>query len=216
MKEGQNEEPRIILASGSPRRKEILHAHGIDYEVIVSDVDESLDRLEEQLGRKCMPWEIVTELSRRKAMAVFETFDNINKSLMIIAADTLVACDEVVLGKPKDKKDAEHMISMIQGRAHQVYTGVTLLFAHPHNGGIEMNNFYEKTDVHVKEMTKEEIAEYVSTGESDDKAGAYAIQGIFGRYITGFEGDYENVVGLPGKRVTMEMKQMIKRGGMVE
>ena len=179
---------KIILASGSPRRKEILKEHNIEFEIKVSDVDETCEHMS--------PEEMVKELSARKANAVFHE----NKDEIVLGADTVVAYKNEILGKPFDDEDAFRMIKMIQGKHHQVYTGVTICSCE------KTVTFAEKTDVVVKAMTDKEIMEYIATGEGRDKAGSYAIQGLFGRYILGYEGDYENVVGLPGSRVEEVLK----------
>lgn len=174
---------RIILASGSPRRKEILKHHHIDFEIKVSDVDESCEQMS--------PEDLVKELSARKANAVFSDYSK----EIVLGADTVVAYESEILGKPADDEEAFQMIKMIQGNRHQVYTGVTICSSK------KTITFAEKTDVVVKPMTDKEIKDYIATGEGRDKAGSYAIQGLFGCYILGYEGDYENVVGLPGSRV---------------
>ncbi len=173
----------IILASASPRRREILEAHNIPFRVEVSEVDESHGDMH--------PEELVEELSRRKAEAVHKRFPG----EIVLGADTVVAIGDKILEKPGDNEDAYNMINTIQGKSHQVYTGVTICSPD------ETIIFSVKTDVYVKEMKPEEIREYIETGEGRDKAGSYAIQGIFGKYIEGFNGDFENVVGLPGRRV---------------
>ena len=178
---------KYILASGSPRRKEILTKMGLTYEVLVSEVSEEHEDL--------APEQIVLELSRRKAEAVAALLQNgqSDEDTCVIAADTLVAIDGEVLGKPADRKESYDMIARISGREHQVYTGVTLIKL-PEG---KTDSFYEGTDVYVKALTAEEIQAYVDTGEGDDKAGAYAIQGIFAKHIDHYAGDYDNVVGLP-------------------
>lgn len=173
----------IILASASPRRKEILEKHGIPFQIQVSDVDESHEKMH--------PAKLVEELSKRKAKAVFEKFPD----KVVLGADTVVAYGDEILEKPKDDEDAYRMISLLQGNVHQVYTGVTICSAE------KKTTFSVKTDVYVKEMSPEEIKAYVATGEGRDKAGSYAIQGIFSKYIEKYDGDYENVVGLPGSYV---------------
>ena len=178
----------IILASASPRRKEILENHGIPFKIEVSDVDESHEKMH--------PAKLVEELSKRKAKAVFQTFP----SEIVLGADTVVAYEDEILEKPKDDEDAYRMISLLQGNVHQVYTGVTICSAE------KKTTFSVKTDVYVKEMSPEEIKAYISTGEGRDKAGSYAIQGIFSKYIEKYDGDYENVVGLPGSYVEEVLK----------
>ncbi|MBR1472086.1 MAG: septum formation protein Maf [Lachnospiraceae bacterium] len=178
---------KYILASGSPRRKEILTRMGLEYEILVSEVSEAHGELP--------PPQIVLELSRRKAEAAAALVKQQGREeeYCIIAADTLVAVDGEVLGKPADRNASRAMIRRISGRAHQVYTGVTLITL-PRE---KSESFYVGTDVYVKPMSEEEIQAYADTGEGDDKAGAYAIQGMFGRYIERYDGDYDNVVGLP-------------------
>lgn len=185
---------RYILASGSPRRKEILSRLGFEYEIKVSDCSEEHDDM--------APASIVEELSRRKAQAVADQPDT-DGECIIIAADTLVALDGKVLGKPADRADSERMIRALSGRAHQVYTGVTLIQL-PSG---KRSTFSDRTDVHVRELTDAEIREYVDSGEGDDKAGAYAIQGEFGRFITAFEGSRDNVIGFPSEMFMSELNK---------
>ena len=185
---------RYILASGSPRRKEILSRLGFEYEIKVSDCSEEHDDM--------APASIVEELSRRKAQAVADQPDT-DDECIIIAADTLVALDGKVLGKPADRADSERMIRALSGRAHQVYTGVTLIQL-PSG---KRSTFSDRTDVHVRELTDAEIREYVDSGEGDDKAGAYAIQGEFGRFITAFEGSRDNVIGFPSEMFMSELNK---------
>ena len=182
-----------ILASGSPRRKEILSRLGFEYEVLVSEVSEEHGKLP--------PAEIVEELSRRKAEAVAGICAGRENGSIVIAADTLVALDDKVLGKPADRKDSERMIRLLMGKAHQVYTGVTLIHL---PSGKELT-FSDRTDVHVRLLSDAEIREYVDSGEGDDKAGAYAIQGDFGKFITAFEGSRDNVIGFPSERFLAEL-----------
>lgn len=177
---------RLILASGSPRRREILTNLGIPFEVITSDADESCSLRD--------PAELVRELAARKGEAVRDLLLRRGESLtntLILAADTVVAQDETILGKPRDRADAERMLTALSGRDHAVYSGIALLY------GGETATAAEKTAVHVAKLTCEQIKRYVATGEPDDKAGAYAMQGLFSPYITGIEGCYFNVVGLP-------------------
>ncbi len=176
---------RIILASGSPRRKEILTQIGADYEVIVSDCEENAESTE--------PDKLVKELSGRKAAAVAE---KVSGAAVVLGADTVVSFEGKILGKPKDKEDAERMIAMLAGKTHQVYTGVSLIIKEE-NGESKTIAFAECSEVRVEAMTKRQIAEYVATGESADKAGAYAVQGMFAPHIGGIRGDYYNIVGLP-------------------
>ena len=190
---------QIILASGSPRRKELLSSSGIKFKVITSDTDETIQNLS--------PEETVRELSERKAKAVQEILEE-EEEAIIIGADTIVSCEGQILGKPTNREHAKEMITMLSGRSHQVYTGVTLIKTDLLGKITDLVCFAEGTDVYVKKLSENEILEYVSTGECDDKAGAYAIQGIFGKYIDRFEGDYNNVVGLPVDRVLQELTKL--------
>ncbi|MBR1702399.1 MAG: septum formation inhibitor Maf [Lachnospiraceae bacterium] len=193
----------IILASASPRRRELMQQIGLDFEVKVSEVEERVT--------STVPEEVVQELSRQKAEAVARLFlgrEESKDNRLVLGADTIVACDGRILGKPRDAADAVRMLTMLSGRAHEVYTGVTFAYQDPVGDAIETHTFYECTKVHFASMTAEEIAEYVATGDPLDKAGAYGIQGFCARYITGIEGDYNNVVGLPVGRVYQELKKM--------
>lgn len=186
---------RLILASASPRRKELLKNAGYDFSIEVCDMEEKSD--------KSNPWEIVMELAENKAYAILEKHSN--EEVVVLGADTVVACDSGILGKPRDEKHAVEMISSLQGKKHQVYTGVCIC---RNIGKLKQNlTFYEKTEVEVYPMSDEEIADYVATKECLDKAGSYAIQGLFARYIKEISGDYNNVVGLPVSRIYHEMKK---------
>lgn len=188
---------KIILASGSPRRKEIMTELGYEFEIVKSVKDEITEETE--------PERVVIDLSLSKALEVADIIrEREDTDYIILSADTVVANAGKILGKPAHREEAFSMIKSLQGHGHQVFTGVTILRLSDN----AMVNFAEKTDVFVKSMSDEEIAEYVATGESDDKAGAYAIQGIFSKYIEGYEGDYSNVVGLPGKRVKEEIDKL--------
>lgn len=176
---------RIVLASGSPRRKEILSQIGASYEVIVSDCDESTSCTE--------PEALVRELSYKKAEAVAKEQTG---PVIVIGADTVVAYNGRILGKPKDDADATQMISMLAGDTHQVYTGVSLLIKEG-NGETSSIVFAECSQVEVEALNETQIADYIKTGEGKDKAGSYAVQGIFAAHIKGIRGDYFNIVGLP-------------------
>ena len=193
----------IVLASGSPRRKELLTQAGIEFEVLTSDADET--------PTKTVPAEIVMELSQRKGEDVYAVLESqgridSSKENLIISADTLVFFKDERLGKPKDKADAVRMLRELSGEVHDVITGVTLIYVN--QGERKQVSFYEKTEVSVYDLTDEEIEAYVATGEPMDKAGAYAIQGFFGKYIKGINGEYANVVGLPIARLYYEIKKI--------
>ncbi len=187
---------RIILASASPRRQELLTQIGLPFEVCPSEWEEVTD--------KELPEEVVQELSYHKAMEVYER-NVTEEGTVVIGADTIVACGGQILGKPGTRERAEEMLGKLQGGTHQVYTGVT--FVWKEKGRTETAGFYECTDVRVYPMTEEEIRCYVETGEPMDKAGAYGIQGGFAAFIQGICGDYNNVVGLPVGRVYQELKK---------
>ena len=192
-----NLENKIVLASASPRRRELLSQIGINPRIIPSQVEETITAHQ--------PDEAVMELSRQKAEDV--AFSQ-KPGVLVIGADTVVACQGKILGKPKSHEEACQMISMLQGRNHQVYTGVTLIYC------VEKRKktvtFAEKTEVFVSPMTQEEIWEYGWSSEPMDKAGAYGIQGRFKAFIERIEGDYNNVVGLPVCRVYHEIKKMME------
>lgn len=190
----------IILASASPRRRELLLQVGICPVVEPSHVEERITSAD--------PEQVVMELSRQKAEDI--AVRHAGEPVVVIGADTVVAVDGRILGKPKDTADAEAMIASLQGRRHQVFTGVTLIFcgsAGSGNGGDGRDSitFAEKTDVSVYPMDSGQRKAYVSTGEPMDKAGAYGIQGRFAAYVQGVCGDYNNVVGLPVGRVCQEL-----------
>lgn len=187
---------QYILASGSPRRKEILEQCGVHFVVEKSEVEENTTKTE--------PDEVVKELSFIKAMDVAEKTKE--ETCIVIGADTIVANGSVILGKPRDRQDAFQMVQSIQGHAHSVYTGVALIIKDGEKK--KVISFYEETKVEIADMTEEEIKEYVETGEPDDKAGAYAIQGIFANFVKGIQGDYYNVVGLPIARIYAELKKI--------
>ena len=169
----------LILASASPRRRELLGLTGLTFTVDAPDVDESCS---------LPPREAVKELSRRKALAAAQ----LHPGCVILAADTLVSVDEKALGKPRDAQDAFEMLSQLSGRWHQVYTGVTVVDA---QGNIRCEA--DVTDVHFEAMPEAAIRGYIQTGEPMDKAGAYAVQGIAGLWIDQLQGSHTNVIGLP-------------------
>ncbi len=190
---------QLVLASNSPRRKEILKQVGMQFEVCPSEVDEVITKIK--------PAEVVLELSLQKANDVADRLKEqspIEGTVLVIGADTVVAMDEQILGKPKNIEDASNMLSMLQGNTHSVFTGVSLVFLTKE--GQRTVQFYEETKVEVFPMSKEEITAYLSHNEYQDKAGAYGIQGMFGAYIKGIQGDYYNVVGFPVARFLQVLK----------
>lgn len=180
---------KIILASGSPRRKELLEQIGVEFEIHKAE--------EEEIITSSVPEEAVRELSMQKAQEVSGKCDG----EVIIGADTVVAVDGQILGKPADHADAVRMLRLLQGKEHQVITGVTVLLKETGKTVC----FAEVTKVRVFPMTEEQIERYTDTGEPMDKAGAYGIQGKFAAYVSGIEGDYNNVVGLPVGRLYQEV-----------
>ena len=187
---------QIVLASGSPRRKEILEQAGVVFRVCPSQIEEKIT---------CSsPEEIVKELSFQKAIDIA---GKTSVNSIIIGADTVVSYAGNILGKPKDELEAVNMIMNLQGHCHNVYTGVCIVVKHE-DGSIDTRQFVENTKVQVADLTKEEAMEYSLTGEPLDKAGGYAIQGKFAKFIRGIEGDYYNVVGFPISRFRLEMKNL--------
>ena len=184
---------KIILASASPRRKELLENAGVTFVVQPGSGEEIIT--------KANPDEIVEELSLMKAQFAAEEEE---EGTLIIGSDTVVAFEGEILGKPADEEDAVRTLMKLQGKTHQVYTGVTVL--ERKNTTWIPYTFSECTDVEFYPVTEEEIREYVSTGEPVDKAGSYAIQGKFNVYVKAIRGDYSNVVGLPVARLLYEMK----------
>lgn len=188
---------RIVLASASPRRKELLNQIGINPVIQVSHVVETVTSR--------IPEQVVMELAGQKALDVAKDAE---AGTLVIGSDTVVAVDGEILGKPSDHEEAVRMITMIAGRSHQVYTGVCLVLKGETPCGDRVVKFYDETDVEVYPMTEEEIREYACLEEPMDKAGAYAVQGFFARYIKGLKGSYANVMGLPVSRLYKEMKDL--------
>ncbi|MBQ4521696.1 MAG: septum formation inhibitor Maf [Lachnospiraceae bacterium] len=182
---------KIVLASKSPRRSELLHQMGLEFEILPSNLPEQIT--------KEKPEEIVMELSLQKAREVAEKC----QEALIIGADTIVVCYGEIMGKPKNETEAMAMLEKLSGHQHQVLTGVTLI-----KNQTEEVTFFEETKVNVAKLSKEEISAYVATKDCLDKAGAYGIQGEFAKFITGIEGDYNNVVGFPIARTYQELKKM--------
>ncbi len=204
---------QIILASASPRRKELLEQIGLEFEIIPAKGEEVIT--------KTVPEEVVMELSSQKAREVAgmvslyreEHKDIITpQDTLVIGADTIVvavneAGQQEILGKPKDEADAFRMLSMLSGKAHAVYTGVSFVFIDK-SGRAGEHSFFEKTEVFMHDMTSEEIETYIATGEPMDKAGSYGIQGKCAIYIQKIHGDYNNVVGLPVAAIYQELKKL--------
>ncbi|MCI9531323.1 MAG: septum formation protein Maf [Lachnospiraceae bacterium] len=202
----------LILASASPRRKELLQQVGAAFEVCPSQGEETITTQD--------PAQAVMELSRQKAAEVAKRLGNPpaqdspkphpcrhggrdNRGTIVLGADTLVAFAGKILGKPKGQEEAKSMLRMLSGNTHSVFTGVTLCINR--EGQEDVQSFYEETEVTLYPMTERQIAGYVATGEPMDKAGSYGIQGRFAVHIQGIRGDYNNVVGLPVARIYQEL-----------
>jgi MAF protein len=182
---------KIILASGSPRRRELLTQAGLEFTVLVTDADESIDITD--------PAEVVHILSQRKADAAADEFlkrREDGEEVLIVSADTVVALEGKVIGKPKDEKDALDILMSLSGKTHDVYTGVSCILI---SGDKRENviSFVERTGVTMYAFDEAEALDYISTKEPMDKAGAYGIQGIGARLVEKIDGDYNNVVGFP-------------------
>ena len=180
----------LILASGSPRRKELLGLFRTPFEIRVADIDEAMDPARS-------PYDEVARVSRLKALAVPAQADD-----TVIAADTIVVCEGKVLGKPKNEEDAKRMLRLLSGRGHQVMTGVTVV-----RGDLQ-RTFTEVTQIHFRPLTDKEIDDYVATGEPMDKAGSYGIQGGAALFCSHMVGDYYNVMGLPVCKLGMILREL--------
>ena len=206
----------MILASGSPRRKELLQQAGLEFEVLISDVEEIITKMS--------PEEVVLELSDQKCSAVCKDFttktpDNLKDiidlktgGILIIGADTVVSLDKRILGKPAGPKEALSMLMSLSGRSHEVYTGVTckvLKYNIFTDSLLETDkfSFYSETKVNMYPYDKYEALDYIATGEPMDKAGAYGIQGIGERLVESISGDYNNVVGFPLSKFMKELSE---------
>ncbi len=176
---------KVILASGSPRRRELLEQAGIPFEIDTADVDETVEDT-------TLPADYVMELSLRKAEAVAAS----HAKDLVIGADTIVAFEDIILGKPKDESKAYEMLCMLAGKTHSVYTGVTMIYP-DEDGKPVKETFHVRTDVTMYPPDEKLLREYASCGEPLDKAGAYGIQGKGALLVERIEGDYYNVMGLP-------------------
>jgi septum formation protein len=185
----------LVLASASPRRQELLRNAGITFEVQPADIPE--DPLPGEAAQAC-----AERLAREKALAVARQRPSLHPNDVVLGADTVVVVDGQILGKPCDAADAARMLRMISGREHQVITGVSLVVKG------EASVASETTLVTVSEISDDDIADYIASGEPMDKAGAYAIQGIASRWIPRIEGDYGNVVGLPVALVLRMLREI--------
>jgi len=183
---------KLILASKSPRRKEILAYLNIPFEVVVSNADESINENNDLRDE-------IESLSFKKALAVFED----HKDTVVIGCDTIVTLDHQVLGKPKDEDEAFAMLTLLQGKTHEVITGCSII------SNKQSETFSTVTEVTFKPLTYKEIEDYIKTNEPLDKAGAYAIQGQGGKFITSINGDYYSVMGLPLSELHTRLKKYL-------
>lgn len=208
---------KIILASASPRRRELLTQIGLEFTVMPSDIEEN--------PVSTLPQDVVIELSKEKARDVWGRLKQYDRgdgtdggsvteeagkmtdldNRLVLSADTVVSIEGEILGKPKDEADAVRMLSLLTGKEHQVYTGITMIWI-DEKGKEEEYSFYVCTSVVMYRMSKADIAAYVYSGEPMDKAGAYGVQGKAAAYIKAIRGEYSNVVGLPVGRLYQEMK----------
>ena len=186
---------QIILASSSPRRRELLEKAGVHFQVMPSQEEEHIEKKE--------PAQIVENLSWQKAASVAS---KTGQDVIVIGSDTLVAYEGRVLGKPRDAEESVETLKLLQGNTHQVYTGVTVIVRDKEEEITK--TFSRRTDVTFYPVDEKEIRDYVATGDPMDKAGSYDIRGDFSVYIKEIYGDYNNVVGLPVSMLFWEMKQL--------
>lgn len=185
---------KIILASGSPRRKEILKNLGLNFDIIKPSIEE--------ISSKTNPESYVKDLAYKKGLSVCH--EVLDKEILIISADTIVSLEDKILEKPKTEEEAYRMLSHLSGKKHQVYTAVCFF----HHDVYSL--FSEKTDVYFKKLTRKDILHYIKTGEPMDKAGAYGIQGKGEFLVEKINGSFSNVVGLPISRIFDELKNFLK------
>jgi len=204
-----NREFKIVLASASPRRKQLLELIGLEFEIWPSDKDEVITKSE--------PKDICTELSKQKALDVATQIKTYNEThsdlttftdILVIGADTIVAMEKEVFGKPKDEADAVRMLKNLSGNTHSVYTGVTLVFMNA-SGRVGEYTFYDETKVTFYPIDDEDIKAYVDAEDVLDKAGAYGIQSKAAAFVRSIDGDFYNVMGLPVARILAEIRNIL-------
>ena len=190
---------KIILASSSPRRKELLSKIYKDFEIMVSDKETSIDTDE--------PTTFCVRQAKQKGVDIYEKAINLfpNTKLLVLSFDTVVSIDNKILGKPLDRADAKKMLEKLSGKEHKVYTGV---FIAANLDNIYLNTFFEETKVRVANLSDSEIESYLNTDDYKDKAGSYGIQGSFSKFITGIDGDFYNVMGLPIASLYQRLKEL--------
>lgn len=185
---------KIILASNSPRRKELMQYLNLEFEIIPSDIEEVIDP-------KAEHEDLVMDLAFQKAYSIFKEY----KDAIVIGFDTLVVIDDYVLGKPKDEEEAKMFLNILSGNNHRVVTGCSILTA-----GYS-KSFYSDAIVSFAKLTEQEIEDYVKTKEPMDKAGAYGIQGYGAKFVTGINGDYFTIVGFPISKLYQELKKLMNK-----
>ncbi len=183
---------KLILASKSPRRKEILATCGYPFECIPADIEEVIDENKNII-------DAIKEIAKKKALAIYQD----NEEAVVIGSDTVVVVDNIILGKPKNREEAKKMLKMLSNNTHQVITGLCIVSKE------ECYEDYSISNVTFMDMSEAEIEEYVNSKECDDKAGAYAIQGLGGKYISNIEGDYYAIMGLPINKVYMHLRKVL-------
>ena len=202
------EKYKIVLASASPRRKELMELAGFDFEIWPSDKDEVITEK--------VPERVCTQLSKMKALDVASQIRTYNanhpditteQDILVIGADTIVAIGNTILGKPVDEEEAKSMLGSLSGNTHSVFTGVTFVFM-SRDGRVGEYTFSDETKVMFYELSEAEIAEYVATGDPLDKAGAYGIQTKSAMFVKGIEGDFYNVMGLPIAKLVHELNNL--------
>ena len=185
---------KIILASNSPRRKELMKYLDLDFEIIASDIEEVIDP-------KAEHEDLVMDLAFQKAYSIFKD----HKDDIVIGFDTLVVIDDYVLGKPKDEEEAKLFLNILSGNNHRVLTGCTIL-----SSGYS-KSFYSDAIVSFAKLTDKEINDYIKTNEPMDKAGAYGIQGYGSKFVTGINGDYFTIMGFPVNKVYQELTKILNK-----
>lgn len=185
---------KIILASTSPRRKDILHQIGLDFDIIPSSY-------EEDMSLSKTPEDLVQYLAEQKGKVVAQQQNT--TAAVIISSDTIVAIDGNILGKPQSREEAKNMLRLISNRTHDVYSGVCVIDTETNDQTV----FYSSAKITMRELSEEEIEAYIETGEPMDKAGAYGIQGMGGMFIQSIEGDYYAIVGLPIEQLVLVLRQ---------
>ena len=188
---------KVVLASASPRRRDLLQQVNIEFEICPSQIEEHMI--------DGAPQQTVMSLASQKAMDVAQRVLVTNDERIVLGADTIVVYQEKILGKPEDVKDASRMLNMLSGHVHQVYTGVCMI--ENTDGVLRSHTFYEQTDVKMYPLCQKQIDQYIASGEPMDKAGSYGIQGSGAAFIESIHGDYNNVVGLPVSKIWQYLYQ---------